>query len=254
MRLNHWVKRNSHDEHTTTSHATQFHGRQCCRRHRVDHVRKSYGQVAGANERLRVWFIGCGGMAGAHLGALLELKEEENVDIVGVCDVYRKRAEDFAARVKYKGGDATVSQEYRDILDRDDIDYVVIATPEHSHAYLTLDVVAAGKHVYCEKPMTHNITDSKKVVEAVAKTDLKMQVGVQAMADDSYSSALAAIQAEFPDVKMGSYPQMGQSRVMTELVLRSHDEARLEQAAARVRTMVAEAHRKAGVVPPDEVY
>ena len=156
---------------------------------------KSYGQVAGANERLRVGFIGCGGMAGAHLDALLQLKDEESVDIVGCCDVYRTRAEGFAARVKDKGGDANVTQDFHDIIGRDDIDYVVIATPEHSHAYLTLAAVDAGKHIYCEKPMTHNITDSKKVVEAVAKTDLKMQVGVQAMADDSYSSALEAIKA-----------------------------------------------------------
>ncbi len=99
----------------------------------------------------------------------------------------------------------------------------------------------------------------RAMLESIAPTleggrKIKSVTVKAAVGEGTIGSPLAAIQAEFPDVKMGSYPQMGQSRVMTELVLRSHDEARLEQAAARVRTMVAEAHRKAGVVPPDEVY
>ena len=65
---------------------------------------------------------------------------------------------------------------------------------------------------------------------------------------------LGRIQEEFPDVKMGSYPQMGQTFVMTELVLRSSDEARLEEAAGRVREMVAEAHRAAGLSAEVEAY
>jgi molybdopterin-biosynthesis enzyme MoeA-like protein len=63
-----------------------------------------------------------------------------------------------------------------------------------------------------------------------------------------------AIQAEFPDVKMGSYPKMGSTAVMTDLVLRSPDEARLAEAAARVREMVTEAHRAAGLPLDVEVY
>lgn len=63
---------------------------------------------------------------------------------------------------------------------------------------------------------------------------------------------LGALQAEYPDVKMGSYPQMGQDRIMTELVLRSSDPARLEEAAAKVRAMVAAAHAKAGIAAPAE--
>ncbi|OEO30828.1 molybdenum cofactor biosynthesis protein [Devosia insulae DS-56] len=65
---------------------------------------------------------------------------------------------------------------------------------------------------------------------------------------------LGQLQGEFPDVKMGSYPQMGQTFVMTELVLRSSDEARLAEAASRVREMVAEAHRAAGLSPDVEAY
>ena len=75
-----------------------------------------------------------------------------------------------------------------------------------------------------------------------------------AVGEGTLGGPLGALQAQYPDVKMGSYPQMGKDRVMTELVLRSSDPARLEEAAGKVREMVAEAHRKAGVVPPDEVY
>jgi len=72
-----------------------------------------------------------------------------------------------------------------------------------------------------------------------------------AVGEGTVGGPLAALQAEFPDVKMGSYPQMGSGRVMTELVLRSADEGRLAEAAEKVRAMVAAAHAKAGVIAPD---
>ena len=74
------------------------------------------------------------------------------------------------------------------------------------------------------------------------------------MGEGTLGGPLGALQAQYPDVKMGSYPQMGKDRVMTELVLRSSDPARLEEAAGQVRAMVTEAHRKAGVALPDEPY
>ena len=75
------------------------------------------------------------------------------------------------------------------------------------------------------------------------------------MGEGTIGGPLAELQAEYPDVKMGSYPQMGKDRVMTELVLRSADEARLAEAADQVRAMVAAAHQRAGVTPPeDEPY
>lgn len=73
-----------------------------------------------------------------------------------------------------------------------------------------------------------------------------------AVGEGTVGGALGALQAEYPDVKMGSYPQMGKDRVMTELVLRSSDTARLAEAADKVRAMVAAAHEKAGIAPPQE--
>lgn len=155
---------------------------------------RSYAQVAGANNRLRVGMIGCGGMATGHLNTLLALKDEEQVDVVAVCDIFRKQAERFEGIVREKGGSVDLYADHRQVLDRKDIDYVVIATPEHSHAYITLDALAAGKHVYCEKPLTHTIPEAQAVVKKVQETGLKLQVGVQSMADDSYISARGAIQ------------------------------------------------------------
>lgn len=157
---------------------------------------KSYAQAAGANDRLNVGFIGCGGMAGGHIKSLLHMRKDENIRIAAVCDVYKTRANGFRDQTTADGAEApVVTQDYREVLAMNDIDYVVIATPEHSHAYLTLAALDAGKHVYCEKPMTHNIDESQAVVAKVNETGLKMQVGVQGMADDSYESAYRAIKA-----------------------------------------------------------
>jgi len=96
----------------------------------------------------------------------------------------------------------------------------------------------------------------RAMLEALAPT-LKggkkvMSVAIKAaVGEGSVGGPLGALQAEYPDVKMGSYPQMGRDRVMTELVLRSADETRLAEAAEKVRAMVAAAHEKAGVEPPD---
>lgn len=72
-----------------------------------------------------------------------------------------------------------------------------------------------------------------------------------AVGEGTVGGPLGAIQEQYPDVKMGSYPQMGHNRVMTELVLRSSDATLLAEAAEKVRAMVAEAHQKAGIAPPD---
>ena len=85
-------------------------------------------------------------------------------------------------------------QDYRKLLDIKEIDYVTIATPEHWHSRMTIDALDAGKAVYCEKPMTHSIPEAQEVVKKQKATGLAVQVGVQAMADDSYSSAAKVIE------------------------------------------------------------
>ncbi len=145
---------------------------------------KSYSQIRGANDRLRVGAIGCGGQGMAHLNALVKMRESDNIDVLSLCDVYDKRAGQGA---KLTG--ARIVKDYRRILDDKDIDYVLIATPEHWHARMTLDAADARKHIYCEKPMTHTTDEAKKVVAKIRASGVKMQVGVQGMSDDSYETA-----------------------------------------------------------------
>jgi predicted dehydrogenase len=145
----------------------------------------SANRVLGANNRLRIGIIGCGGLAqGEHIPKLMRMKESDNVEIAAVCDVYQKRLDQAASTT----GAAPV-KDYRAILDRKDIDYVAIVTPEHWHARMTLDAADAGKHIYCEKPMTWSIEQAKQVVKKIQQTNVKMQVGVQGMCDDSYETA-----------------------------------------------------------------
>lgn len=145
----------------------------------------SANRVLGANNRLRVGIIGCGGLAqGSHIPALLKMKETDNVEIVSVCDVYQKRLDQAA-----KTTGAKPIQNYHELLAQKDIDYVAVVTPEHWHAKMTMDAADAGKHIYCEKPMTWSIEEAKKVVKKIQETKVKMQVGVQGMSDDSYETA-----------------------------------------------------------------
>lgn len=144
----------------------------------------STSKILGANERLKIGVIGCGGMATGHMRTLVKMKEQDNCEIVAVCDVYDKRRE---AAAQLTGGEQ--EKDYRRLLDRKDIDYVLIATPEHWHFQMSMDAVSAGKHVYCEKPMTRYSEQAKKLVAKVKASKVKFQVGVQGMSDDSYETA-----------------------------------------------------------------
>ncbi len=149
----------------------------------------SYSRIVGANERLNIGVIGCGGMSNAHMKALLQMKKSDNIDITAVCDVYTKRLEQAKELTK-----AEAFKNYQDILGNKNVDYVLIGTPEHWHYQMTLDAISAGKHIYVEKPMTHTIEQAKDITEKIAASQLKLQVGVQGMSDDSYETAHKMIQ------------------------------------------------------------
>lgn len=144
----------------------------------------AYTRVVGANDRLRIGVIGCGGMANGHMRALNRMKDAQNIEVAAVSDIFTKRLD---AAAQLTGGKPI--KEYKRLLEDKDIDYVLVASPEHWHAQMTLDAADAGKHVYCEKPMTYSIEEAKKVVAKVKATGIKMQVGVQGMSDDSYETA-----------------------------------------------------------------
>ena len=133
------------------------------------------------NENMRIGYIGVGGRCQKHVDSALELQAKgAAVEVAAVCDVYKHNLNRTAAKVEWKTGKRPMSTgDYRDILADDSIDAVCIATPDHWHARQTIDALKAGKHVYCEKPMTHTVEEALDVMQTWQKSGLVMQVGVQ---------------------------------------------------------------------------
>ncbi|MFN3649852.1 MAG: Gfo/Idh/MocA family protein [Armatimonadota bacterium] len=144
----------------------------------------------GANDRLRFAVIGCGGMGGGHLGGLMRRAEADNLQVVAVCDVYQRRLTRARAASSSDG-----YLDYRKLLERPDIDAVLIATPDHWHAKIAMDAMEAGKHVYCEKPMTHTVEQAIALRDAVRRSGKVLQVGPNATASDGYWQAHEAIRS-----------------------------------------------------------
>ncbi len=157
------------------------------------------GKVKGANERINIGILGPGGRAQEHIRILNHLKDEnKGVDIIGLCDVWdgndsAKRGLYYSAKrcgLDAHGKDKDrITKDYRRLLECKDIDAVLIATPDHWHARMSIDAMEAGKDVYCEKPMTHTIDEARKVSETVKKTKQVFTVGVQSTADPRWKLA-----------------------------------------------------------------
>ena len=136
------------------------------------------------SERLTLGFIGVGKMNSGHLNSFLGRKE---VQIVAVCDVDKNRRENAKKTVEerygkdkdadFKGCEAYA--DFRKLLERKDIDAVVIATPDHWHAFIAIAALNAGKDVYCEKPLTHNIHEALTLIDAVRSNKRILQTGSQ---------------------------------------------------------------------------
>jgi len=143
-----------------------------------------WAQETAPGKRLTFGCIGMGKMMKGHLGNVLN---RDDVEVVAVCDVDTTRREAAKLRVEqaysaksgmtYKGCKAY--PDFRELLARSDIDAVIIATPDHWHAYIAIEAVKAGKDVYCEKPLTYNIHEAVELVKAVRKTNRVFQTGSQ---------------------------------------------------------------------------
>jgi predicted dehydrogenase len=150
----------------------------------------SYSAIVGANDRIGIAVIGCGGMGTGHLQSLVKRGETDNLKVVAVSDVYQRRLTRATAICHGDG-----YPDYRKLLDREDLDAVLIATPDHWHAKISIDAMAAGKHVYVEKPMTHTVEQALQLRDAVMRSGKVLQVGPNGTANDSYWVAHEAIQA-----------------------------------------------------------
>ena len=144
---------------------------------------------ANANRKLRVAFIGVGGRGGGNLNSVAS---DPEVEVVALCDVNRNNL--AAAHKQFT--DARTYVDFRELYRQaDDIDAVVVSVAEHTHAFATLPALRMGKHVYCEKPLTYNIAESRVITEAAAQANVATQMGTQIHATNNYHRVVELIQS-----------------------------------------------------------
>jgi predicted dehydrogenase len=141
---------------------------------------RSYGAIQGANDRITVAVIGIRGQGGGHINSWLGLKDTKNVRLKTLCDVDEQY---FAPKSKVvfdkTGENPKTEWDMRKVFDDKEIDAVSFAVPNHWHALGTIWACQAGKHVYVEKPATHNIFEGRKMIEAARKYNVRVQTGTQ---------------------------------------------------------------------------
>jgi predicted dehydrogenase len=160
---------------------------------------KSYAQIKGANDRLRVAIVGVNSRGRAHMAAFAKQPNTVITHFVDVdSDVLAKRAADFAS----KGNPAVQTErDYRRLLARKAVDIVTVATPDFSHAKIAVDAMNAGHHVYCEKPIGIAPAEGEAMISAQRRTGRKLQVGNQQRSSPETRQLLQLIQAgELGDV------------------------------------------------------
>lgn len=131
-------------------------------------------ETKSPNERPRVGCIGLGGMGRGDAKAV-----KRYGDILAVCDVDREHAESAKNEKSIGNGKADIYEDYRKLLDRNDIDIVTISTPDHWHTRIAIAALRAGKDVYCQKPLTLTIDEGKQLRKVVEETKRIVQVGTQ---------------------------------------------------------------------------
>ncbi len=124
---------------------------------------------------LKLALIGAGGMGVADMNTALE---HDNIEIVAVCDLYDGRLDKASERW---GDHLFKTRDYKEILKRNDIDAVIIGTPDHWHKQIGIDALKAGKHVYCEKPMVHSVDEGHELIKAWKKSGKIFMVGSQGL-------------------------------------------------------------------------
>jgi predicted dehydrogenase len=142
-----------------------------------------------ANDKIRIALIGTGGMGIGDAQTALGI---EGVEIVAACDLYQgrlKRAKELW------GNQIFTTRDYREILDRKDVDVVINATIDHWHSQISVDALKAGKHIYCEKPMVKHIEEGHKVIEAQKQYKKVFQVGSQFVSSIIHAKAKELIKA-----------------------------------------------------------
>jgi len=163
---------------------------------------RSAEKVLGANDRIRFVLIGCGGMGNADLRFFLG--QDKNADCVGLGDVDKTRLDRTAADIETKYLPAAqrkdyakpaMEQDYRKLYDSvKNIDAAIVATPDHWHALAAIESMQRGAHVYCEKPLSHNIVEGRAMVDAAQAYKRVTQCGTQQRSGEHFKKAVELVQ------------------------------------------------------------
>ncbi|MCS7026285.1 MAG: Gfo/Idh/MocA family oxidoreductase [Bryobacteraceae bacterium] len=153
----------------------------------------SYSRILGANNQIQLGVIGCGGR-GVHVMEVFQKTNQVNVS--AVCDVYAQRVDRALQKAPLAKGFA----DHRQLLESKPLDAVLIATPDHWHATITIDALNAGKDVYVEKPLTLTIEEGPQIVKAARVNQRICQVGMQQRSGSHY---LRAKEEYFKTGKLG---------------------------------------------------
>ena len=153
---------------------------------------KSWSQISGANEDIRFATVGFGGRGGDHINGLSKVK---GCRLAGLCDV----DEAILGREKKRWNDQGITVEghkdIRKLLESKNIDVISIATPNHWHALAAIWAVQAGKDVYVEKPVSHNVWEGRQIVEAARKYQKIVQAGTQSRSSQAIHQAIEWVRA-----------------------------------------------------------
>jgi len=150
-------------------------------------------QAVAANDKIRLGIIGSGSRGMQVLDTFLS---NQDVDIVAVADVDDHHAQHCAETVKKKRGNTpSTGRDYHAILDNKNVDAVIIATPDHWHALPSIEAVLAGKDVYVEKPVAHNVAEGQAMIKAARKTNKVMAVGTQQRSSSHFQEAVETVRS-----------------------------------------------------------
>jgi predicted dehydrogenase len=149
--------------------------------------------AASPNDKIRLGLIGAGSRGNQLLDSFFK---QSDIEIIAVADVDDRHAGETAERVKKEKGNLPQSaRDYRFLLDRKDLDAVIIATPDHWHALPAIQAVLAGKDVYVEKPVAHNVAEGQAMLHAARKTNKIMAVGTQQRSSSHFQRAVEIVRS-----------------------------------------------------------
>src|SRR5881396_651412 len=167
----------------------------------------AWRRALGANDRVQVGFVGYGLIGAQHV---YDFKNQRDVDLAALCDVYQPRLEEGLAAC---GPTAKGYRDFRRLLDDRDIQAVVVSTPDHWHALMTILACAAGKDVYVEKPLTHVVREGQWMVRAARHFQRVVQVGTQQRSGAHYKRCVELLRAghigDLRSARVAAYRNIG---------------------------------------------